>query len=176
MFKWLNERLAGTSHFKAAEALRIELEPLQKVKGVQPRLVDRLIRFVFTGEDEDVVAELAALQNTRYTITVPFNYSLSSPTSRKGLPALIKQLPEDPKIYFRLATVYDAAYQAGSTVSYGSLPVAMLHGSLSWLNVFLGELSNQGKQRDAIFPVNMILEMLRVAGEDPNVLVKAAFF
>src|SRR4030095_466414 len=52
----------------------------------------------------------------------------------------------------------------------------MLHGSLSWLNVFLGELSSQGKQRDAIFPVDMVLEMLRVAGGDPTVLVRAAFF
>src|SRR6185503_9659217 len=123
MFKWLNERLAGTPHFKAAEALRVEIEPLQKVKGAQPRLVDRLIRFVFTGEEEDVVAELATLQNTRYTITVPFTYIQSSLTSRKGLPSLIKLFPEDPKIYFRLATVYDAAYQAGSIVSFGSLPI-----------------------------------------------------
>jgi hypothetical protein len=176
MFKWLNERMAGTPYFKAAEALRVEWEPLQKIPGVKPRLVDRLIRFVFTGEEETAVAELTAMQNTSYIVSTTYYYNPLT-TTKKGLPTLIHLLPEDAKIYFRLATVYYAAAQAGSlSISYNSVPIPALQGSLSWLSVFLNELSSHGNERDQIFPVSVILEMLRLAGHDEDVLLRAAFF
>ena len=175
MFKWLNERLGGTPYFKAAEALRVEWEPLQRVPGVKPRLVDRLIRFVFTGEEEDAVAELAAMKKTSYATTT---YYFSPPSAtKKGLPALIKLLPEDANIYFRLATAYHAASHAGSiSLTYSTVAIPALQGSLSWLSVFLNELSRKGTERDPIFPVSLLLEMIRVANQDEDVLVKAAFF
>jgi len=177
MFKWLNERLAGTPYFKAAEALRVELEPLEKVQGAKPRLIDRVIRFVFTGEEENVIAELAALPNTRHVIALAAYYFCAPPTARKGLPNLTKVFPEDARIYLRLATVYEAAYQSGNTsVSYSPAFVPALQYTVSWLAVFLAELSRNGKEADAIFPVSLVQEMLRIAGEDPNTLVRAAFF
>ncbi len=177
MFKWLSERLAGTPYFKAAEALRVELEPLEKVQGAQPRLIDRLVKFVFTGEDENVIAELAAMQNTAHVLAQRSYYFHHAQSPPKGLPGLVKLLPEDPKIYFRLATVYDATYATGPGVmSYGSTPIPALQGSLSWLSIFLLELSRNAQERDPIFPSRLIQEMLRVANEDPDVLVKAAFF
>jgi hypothetical protein len=177
MFKWLNERLAGTPHFKAAEALRVELEPLEKVQGAKPRLIDRLIRFVFTGGEENVVPELAAMPNTAHVLAQRSYYYHVPQSAGKGLPGLTKLLPEDPNIYLRLATVYDAIYKTGPGVSYyGSFPIPALQGSLSWLIVFLSELSRNAQERDPIFPSNLIREMLRLANEDPDVLVKAAFF
>src|SRR5262249_38402039 len=172
MFKWLNERLAGTPHPEAAEALRVEFEPLQKVQGARPHLAERLVRFVLTGDEEKAVTELAALQNTRFLIASTAPSFLPQQSPPKRLPGLIKLLPEDPKVYLRLATVYDAVYQnGGGTFYYGSLPIPVLQGSLSWLNAFLNELSQNGNQRDPIFPASVVLEMLRLAGEDPDVLV-----
>ena len=65
MFGWLKEKVTQAVDARAAaNALHTEFERLEQTPGAQPRLADRLTKFVFTGEGESVVAEVAAMKNT----------------------------------------------------------------------------------------------------------------
>jgi Domain of unknown function (DUF4132)/HEAT repeats len=169
MFEWLKDKLAGTPHHKAAEALRADLAPLEQLPGSKPRLAERLTRFVFTGEGESVLADLASMNSSQLAYTMD---------RKRGLAAVVKLMPEDPQVLLRLARVYDAAQQSGRGVVYiwPALTVPAFQGSLSWLGTFLIELSRRGQEKEPAFPVSLLSKMIEASGEDPLVLLRGPFF
>jgi len=180
MLDWIKEKLGGSISVKAADAVRKQFLPLEQLPGSKNNLADRIARFVFTGADDEVVAQLAAMQHTsqRLNMSSIFIYSLP-PANHPGLLSpLVELLPEDPELYLRLAMVYAAAEQAGSGISYsgGNYPIPAFQGSLSWLGTFLCELSRGGTERKPFFPAGLVREMIRVNGQDPELLVRGAFF
>src|SRR5262245_18739165 len=124
MFGWLKEKLApgwpATEIGKAAEQLSRQFEPLEKMPGSKAGLAERLTRYVFTGEPQDSVAELAAMQNTQFILSNPSTFYSTHP-ARVDLPDLVKLLPEDAELYLRLADVY-----AATNLQIGSMAVAGL--------------------------------------------------
>src|SRR4029453_2087270 len=185
MFGWLKDKLGASWQIaeiaKAAEQLRAQFDPLEKLPGAKPALAERLTRYVITGEAEDAVAELAAMQNTQFVLSNPSSYySFSAHAARVDLPSLIKSLPEDPELYLRLADVYDSTYQTGTgttfTVMLGGVPIPAFQGSLSWLGAFLIELSRGGKQQEPIFSPNLLTQMISERGQDLDLLIRGPFF
>ena len=182
MFGWLKDKLASgwqTAEItQAAEQLNAQFEVLEKMPGAKPGLADRLTRYVFTGEPQDVVAELASVKNTQFILSNPSTFSAGH-IARVDLPALTKLLPEDPELYLRLADVYAATYhQTGTMViaGLGSSPIPAFHGSLSWLTALLVELSRGGRHEEPFFPVDLIKKMISARDVDPNELIRGAFF
>ena len=181
MFGWLKDKFASVSQsveiLKAAEQLKAQFEPIEKLTGAKPAIAERLTRYVFTGEPKDVVPELAAMQNTQFILSNSSSF-YSHHNARINLSLLVKLLPEDPELYLRLADVYDATYKTGSPVSaaLGGVPIPAFQGSLSWLSVFLVELSQGGRQQEPYFSVDLLRQMITTRGEDPNALIKGPFF
>ena len=176
MFDWLKNKVAKVPESAAAKALRTELELLNEVPNAPPRIVDLLVNYVFKGEGERVVADLASLKNTHLAISY---VSIHQQRQRqKGFPELLKHLPQDPEVLLRLAKVYDAVQTAGAGVTYiyDAPKIPAFQGSLSWLSTFLIELSKDGKQEARSYPVGLVLAMIKASGEDPNVLVRGPFF
>jgi Stage II sporulation protein E (SpoIIE) len=93
MFEWLKDKVAAgkqeISNARAAGELNTQFAPIGKLPGAPGRIVDRLVRYVLTGQGEGVVGELAALQDTCQAL-------------------------ENAELYLRLALLYEAALQAGS--------------------------------------------------------------
>src|SRR4030095_13368708 len=90
MFGWLKDKLGASWQIaeiaKAAEQLRAQFDPLEKLPGAKPALAERLTRYVITGEAEDAVAELAAMQNTQFVLSNPSSYySFSAHAARVDL-------------------------------------------------------------------------------------------
>jgi hypothetical protein len=158
MFGWIKDKVTGVANEKSAEALRAEFEALDQVPGAKAGLAERLSRFVLTGEEKGVVAELASMQSPGQFFVMSTHYYSSAVPKRQGLPALAKLLPEDPDLYLRLATVYETASQVGSGgfPSYLGVAIPAFQGSLSWLNTFLNELSDAGKERNPFFPTGLL--------------------
>jgi hypothetical protein len=180
MLEWLKDKLAtgwqSSEITKAAEQLSTQFEPIEKMHGAKPGLAERLVRYVFTGEPKDAVAELTAMQNTQFVLSNPSTFS-SGHRARVELPSLVKLLPEDAELYLRLAEVYAATHhQTGTRVAGlgGSIPA--FQGSLSWLSAFLIELSIGGRQQEPIFSVELLQKMIGARNEDPNVLIRGPFF
>ena len=111
MFGWLKSKLAaGWQNYeiaKAAEQLRSQLARLEMLPGSKHNLAERLTHYVFTGESESAVTELAGMQNTQFLLSNPSSL-YSTHGEQIDLPTLVKLLPEDPELYLRLADVYDA--------------------------------------------------------------------
>jgi hypothetical protein len=173
MFDWLKDKVAKVSTGATAEALRSQFKMLDELPNAPQRLVERLINYVLKGEGESVLADLAALKNTH--LAVPMTYVSHRHLEQKGLPELIKKLPQEPNLLLRLAKVYDAIQTAGTGVAYiyGAPKIPAFQGSLSWLGTFLIELSNASNRS---FPVSLMLAMIEASGANPNVLVKGPFF
>lgn len=180
MLGWIKDKIGGSVSYKAADAVRVQFRPLEQLPGSGHNLADRIARFVFTGEDEEVVAQLAAMQHTLQTLNMSSLFIYSSPPANHPglLSPLLKLLPEDPELYLRLALVYEAVGQSGTGTSYstGFYPIPAFQGSLSWLGTFLCELSRGGTETKPIFPAGLLREMIRANGQDPDVLVRGAFF
>jgi HEAT repeat protein len=176
MFDWLKNRVARVSNIAAAEELRAEFRLLDELPNAPRGLVGRMVNYVLTGEGENVLADLTTLQHTH--LAVPLVSLRHNHLERKGLPELVKQLPQDPAVLVRLARVYDAVRTAGAGVAwiYGAPAIPAFQGSLSWLGTFLIELSDNGKQKAPTFPVGLVLAMIEAAGENPNILVRGPFF
>ena len=182
MLGWLKDKLIPGQQESsgAATALRAHFEPLEKVPGTKPHIAQRLTRFVLTGGGEGAVAELAALKGTSNAFLISaVNFAGTTLQPKQSLASLLRLLPEDPELYLRLARVYDAAQETpgGAVLQlFFLIPIPAFQGPLSWLSTFLVQLSRAGKERAAIFPVNLLLAMIASSGEDPSVLVKGAFF
>ena len=180
MLGWIKDKIGGSISYKAADAVRVQFRPLEELPGSKHNLADRIARFVFTGEDEEVVAQLAAMPHTLQKLNMSSLFTYSAPPANHPglLSPLLTLLPEDPELYLRLAKVYEAAEHAGTGMSYftGFYPIPAFQGSLSWLGTFLYELSHGGTDKKPIFPASLVREMIRVNGQDPNVLVRGAFF
>src|SRR4030095_12503605 len=182
MLGWLKDKLSAgwqsSEVTQAAEHLRTQFEPLEKIPGGKQGLAERLTRYVFTGEEKAALSDLASMHNTQFILSNPSTFY--SPHNRhvKDLPSLVKLLPHDPDLYLRLADVYDAVNQPGSGASFisGLIPIPAFQGSLSWLSSFLVELSQGGHHREPYFSVNLLTQMITARGDDPNVLVKGPFF
>jgi len=177
MFGWLKEKVTQAVDARAAaNAVHTEFERLEQTPGAQPRLADRLTKFVFTGEGESVVAEVAAMKNTHLGLLMLT--SLHGTQKQRGLATIIDRMPQDPEVLLRLAKVYEAAQQPGTGVGYiyGAPTIPAFHGSLSWLSTFLLEVSEGGKQRQPILPAGLIMAMIEKSGEDPKKLIRGAFF
>src|SRR5262245_54589136 len=136
MFEWLKDKVAAgrqeISNVRAAGELQAQFAPLDKLPGAPPRIADRLVRYVLTGEGEGVVGELAALQGTSQALDMSaVGYRPGQGKLAASLSKLITLLPENAELYVRLALVYEAALQAGtgarSYVVYASIPT--FHGS-----------------------------------------------
>ena len=180
MFEWLKNKLsAGWQRddiARAAEQLRTQFEPLKKLPGAKPNLAERLTRYVITGEEENAVAEVIAMQNTQFILTNPSAY-YNIQAKQVDLPSLLKLLPDDADLYLRLADVYDAINKTGTTTAaLGWIPIPAFQGSLSWLSSFLIELSRGGAQREPIFSAKLVTQMITRRGEDPNSFVRGPFF
>ena len=171
MLKWIKDKVAQA---KVAEALRTEFKRIEQFQDVEAGLAVRLTHFVLTGEDEGVLADLGALQHTRMYFTVSQYFYSTPPDDYEGLPALVKFLPDDPELYFRLAKVYQAAYKTPYQSIAGTY-IPAFPGSLEWLEIFLLELSLAGSLKEAIFDTRLVLEIMRVSDADPNALIRGAF-
>jgi hypothetical protein len=148
MFGWLKEKVTQAVDARAAaNAVHTEFERLEQTPGAQPRLADRLTKFVFTGEGESVVAEVAAMKNTHLGLLMLT--SLHGTQKQRGLATIIDRMPQDPEVLLRLAKVYEAAQQPGTGVGYiyGAPTIPAFHGSLSWLSTFLLEVSEGERKR-----------------------------
>ena len=100
MFGWLKDKISKVTTTGAGEALRKEFARLNDVPGSPPRLADRLVDYVITGEDESVVAEVVALKNTHHFL--PLFSTHKRRLEKMGLPTLLQHLPQDPKILLRV--------------------------------------------------------------------------
>jgi len=178
MFGWLKDKLsAGWKSSEISEAanhLHAQFEPLEKLNGVKPGLAERVSRYAFTGEPKDVIAELTALQNSQFVMSNASTFS-GQPRA-KGLFSLVPLIPEDPDLYLRLADIYDATYQSGSSSTIFGPPIPAFQSSLSWLTAFLIELSRGGKSHESVLPVELLLKMIKARNEDPDVLISGPFF
>jgi hypothetical protein len=183
MLEWLKGKFASgvqaVSTAQAEHEFQSQFAPIDKVKGAPPRIADRLTRFVLTGDGENVVAELAALQDTSQALDMSCTHH-GGPRSKlaASLSSLVSLLPEDPALYLRLASVYEAALQPGLGARYfvfhTSIPA--FHGSLHWLSTFLIELSHARPQKEAFFPATLVQGMIAANDADPILLVRGAFF
>ena len=176
MFGWLKNKVSDISKGSAAEALRDEFAPIEKLPGAESRLAERLTNFVLTGDGESAMAELAALKNTH--LALAFTSPHQQLHKDKGLANLITRIPQEPDLVLRLAKVYAAAEQAGQGVGYvyGAPKIPAFDGALSWLGTFLIEISQHGKHRDAVMPAGFVMAMIEASGENPEVLVRGPFF
>ena len=84
---------------------------------------------------------------------------------------------KDPAFYLRLAKVYEASVKSGPCY----LRCKNLLGSAVWLEIFLREVTHfqvnvyPKRPVKTDFPVHILEEMLLLAGEEPSMVVKAAF-
>lgn len=177
MLGWLKDKVTGGTSAQAEEALRAQFKPLEEIQGVKPRLVSRLISYIFTGKGDAVVAELAGMPDTHFTFASPYHF-FGEKKKTSGLALLVKLLPHNPELYLRLAKVYDAAYQPGAGVVYyyNPTPIPVFTGPLNWLGSFLSELSREQAKETPSLPVELVLQMLRADDQDPDMLIKGAFF
>lgn len=178
MFGWLKDKLSGSSDLpKAADQLCEHLDILGKLPGAKPNLAERLTRYVFTGESNDAVADLAAMPNTQFVLSNPAIY-LSYQRSRFDFSSWLTQLPEDPELYLRLADVFEATHQTGNPapVALGGSPIPEFHGSLSWLSAFLVELSSGGRRQEQNASAQLVRKMIIMRDQDPNALIRGPFF
>ncbi len=177
MFDWLKNKVGGgSSDLKVAEALRKHFKLLE-VDGTRENLADRLTGFVLTGEAEEVIAELAAMQNTTHVFMTSIVYFGAVPAEpRLSLASLLRLLPEDADVFLRLAKVYDAANHATAIQHYPGSSIPAFKGALSWLATFLIQLSDHGKEHSPVFPASHVTAMIAASGEDPSLLVSGPFF
>jgi hypothetical protein len=183
MLEWLKDKvmagLQGGSNSKAAEELRAQFAPIEKLPGSNQRITERLTRFVLSGEGEGVVAELTALKGTSQTLDMSaIHYGGSRGRLSQSLSSLVPLLPEDPDLYLRLAQVYEAArnHGGGATFVVFGTSIPAFDGPLHWLGTFLVELSHAGKQREPFFRADLVQAMIAARNEDPALLVRGAFF
>src|ERR1700752_816257 len=182
MLEWFKDKLSsgpkGNIDQKAAEELLTQFESVEKAPNMKPRVSERLVSFVLTGEPEQVLSELSALKSSGTTYTTYYFAGRTQTKISESLNKLVKLLPEDPALYLRLARVYDVIRQNGlGVLPFGhTSPIPRFDGSLSWLGTFLAELSNSGNQRDGCLPASLIHSMLTGSGEDPEHLIRGAFF
>ena len=176
MFGWLKDKAAKVSNRDAAAALLAEFRPLNETPGAPRDLADQLVNYVLKGDGGSVIAKVASLKNTH--LQIPLVSTRHQELKQKGLPRLLPHLPPDPEVLFRLAKVYDAVQTAGAQVSYtfDAPTIPAFQGSLSWLGFFLIELSREGKEKEPIFPLGLLMAMIEAGGENPNVLIRGAFF
>ena len=182
MLEWLKDTVAaGTQHIsnaRAAGELQAQFLPIGKLPGASSGIVDRLIRYVLTGQGDGVVGEIAALHGTTQALDMSATYN-GGGRSKLGasLSTLITLLPEEAELYLRLALVYEAALQPGSGarfyIAHATIPT--FHGPLTWLSAFLVELSGSRPKEEAFFPAALVQAMLAAKNEDPSLLVRGAF-
>jgi hypothetical protein len=182
MFEWLKDKVAAgkqeISNARAAGELNTQFAPIGKLPGAPGRIVDRLVRYVLTGQGEGVVGALAALQDTCQALDMSAtHYAGGGARLAASLSTLITLLPENAELYLRLALLYEAALQAGSGarfyIAHASIPT--FQGSLSWLSAFLVELSGSRPKEEAFFPASLVQAMLVAKDEDPSLLLRGAF-
>lgn len=176
MLGWLKNKVTGTSTGRATEELRAAFQPIEQVPGAPPRVAGRLADFVLTGNGASVVSDLSAMRNTHLALPYLSTYNVAS--EQKGLPRLVKFVPQDPQVLLRVAKVYDAIRNAGGGAAYiyGAPTIPAFEGSLSWLATFVIELSQGGKQQKPLLPTGLVLAMIEASGENPNVLLRGPFF
>ena len=124
--------------------------------------------FVIDGENPDALRELAASQSHAAVGFDRFGASSGS----ENLATLVKLLPQDPSIYVRLASVYDAASRQRYAPQFSPMPG--FGGGHRWLYVFLAELFNAAPKNTKILPASFVEAMIVVKEEEPSILVRGA--
>lgn len=172
MLEWLKNKvkqgLDAGQRVVVAKSLSVHFAPLENAKGGLPGIADRLAQFVVDGDDQGSVRDLAA-HRTRPGV---FYFSGGERQFSQGLAKLLKLLPEDPELYFRLALVYEAASQTAYSSQYS--PIPGFGAAHRWLYAFLAELANAGPKNEKYFSLDLLEGMVMAKQEDPSILVRGA--
>jgi len=129
---------------------------------------ERLADFVIGGENADALRELAAAQSRAAIGFDGFGASRSS----ENLATLVKILPQDPALYVRLASVYEAASRQRYAPQFSPMPG--FGGGHRWLYLFLAELFHVAPKNTKILPASFVEAMIVAKEEDPSILVRGA--
>ena len=151
-----------------AKALSAHFTTRQLVTTGAEGLAARLVDFVIDGENADALRELAASQSRA---AIGFDHYAAS-RGPENLAALVKLLPQDPSLYVRLASVYEAGSHAMYTTQASPMPG--LWAGHRWLCLFLAELFNAAPKNTKILPASFVEAMVVAKEEDPSILVRGA--
>jgi len=129
---------------------------------------ERLADFVIGGENPEVLRELAAGQ---LGAAIGFDQSGAS-RGMENLATLIKLLPQDPVLYLRLASIYEAASRQRYAPQLSPMPG--FGGGHRWLYLFLAELLRAAPKNTKILPASFVEAMIVAKEEDPSILLRGA--
>lgn len=162
--KSLDENQLGLS----SESLALLLGDFKNLTGGEQNLAERLTRYAVTGEDEAVVAELAALLPQLKSASY---HVFSHPTHSR----FIAQVNvTDAPLFYRLARIYgEIARRKGFATPHGNPLIAL--GRADDLYPFLKALgAARGDARDS-FPVSVLEEVFKLAGQDAGTVARATY-
>jgi hypothetical protein len=147
MLEWLKGKvkqgLEAGQKVVITKTLGVHFAPLEKVKGGIPGIADRLAKFVVDAEDESAVRDLAAQMSAPGIVF----YRGGERQFSKGMATLLKLLPDDPEMYSRLASVYDAASRTCIFVSVLSDTRFWWQSPLA-VHLFGGTLRGRAQERE----------------------------
>jgi hypothetical protein len=170
MLEWLKGRvpqvLESGERAAMAKALSAHFTTRLLGKTAAEGFAERLADFVIDGENPDALRELAARQSRAAIGFDGFGASGGS----QNLAPLLKLLPQDPFLYVRLASVYEAASRYAPQFS----PMPGFGGGHRWLYLFLAELFIAAPKNTKIFPASFVEAMIVAKEEDPSILVRGA--
>ena len=147
--------------------------------GVRKGIAEGLARFVLTGEDESILAELSSTAGASCFLKMgSARYGGMSSNTSLPLSSLVKLLPDDHLLYLRLARLYATACNPGNGLSPMSLgaTIPAFARTVPWLTIFLMEMSLMGTVDEPFLPARIVQEMLVTSEQDPTILVRGAFF
>ena len=172
MLKWLKSKTPQTletgERAAIVKALSAHFTTRLLGKTAAEGFAERLADFVIDGENADALRELAAAQSRAAIGFDGFGASSGS----ENLATLVKILPQDPVLYVRLASVYEAASRQRYAPQFSPMPG--FGGGHRWLYLFLAELFHAAPKNTKILPASFVEAMIVAKEEDPSILVRGA--
>ena len=172
MLEWLKSTvprdLETGERASIAKALSAHFTTRLLGKTAAEGFAERLAGFVIDGENADALRELAAGLSRAAIGFDGFGASRSS----ENLATLVKLLPQDPALYVRLASVYEAASRQRYAPQFSPMPG--FGGGHRWLYLFLAELFHAAPKNTKILPASLVEAMIVAKEEDPSILVRGA--
>lgn len=182
MFEWLRKQFSGGVPVSntcgladnSVKLLAADFEPLNRLK---PGLDRRVLRYILDNEGEDVLLELGGVTGGGAAIKLVCcekSYADTRGSTRKAFFDGVAS--NDPKLFLRIARVYEAA----SRLEKRDLRCPLFGGGLEWMEILLQEATGWRKY---VWPVkcsppaagiDVFEAMLVLENHPPDLLVRSA--
>ncbi len=175
MLEWIKNNLENKAGL-SDEKLSLLSEEFIALEKVDRELPVKVLTYILDGKGEDVLKMLESFEGCGKALklqTFAINYTEEEGKEVFGETGVREKFfnsveCRDGSFYLRLARVYDSAFKRDRYVPGGQIYTPR---PLEWLDnflIFIGHETN--------LPVHIVEEMLSLAGESPDTIVRSVFF